>query len=340
MRRCLALLLLVLLGAPAAARAQDTVVAYPGAGTAIRSFGGWAAWQQVDFAHARYVLVVRAPDGTLTVRPETAPLHDALNPVPEAIPFDLGPDAANRPTLVVGACSAPGSCSLRIARLPGGAERELAGTAQRALPRSVTLWRGAVAWTDASGRVWLRDRSRAHVVHPWASRQCAEDVLQGPRCIRPKLSVDELELRGRLLASVVHYFVPGQAGFVTSRVGLYNTRTRHRTSEDVVTAGEGGQTFLAPAFPDARHVEWLLTCTGDPGGCSPRFGIYRRDLRTGTVRFASDAQQRDGWAPLDATHALLGPGKDGCLLAQEGSRPVTACTIVSRPLRFGAPPRG
>lgn len=321
------------------AGAASTVIARPGAATAIRSYAGWSAWQRFDRAGQRYVLEVRSPGGTITERPETAPIGDELNPEPEAIPFDLGPDAAGHPSLLVGTCVGQ-RCALGIARLPSGPVRRIAGTATAAgkPPVSMTLWRTRVAWADGGGSVRLRTvpGAAARTLNPWPAQLCIA-ASEGGGCVpRRESDISELELRGNLLASVVHFTTKTQAGFDTARLGLFNTTTGHRHVEDEVIAGLGGQTFLAPAFPDAHTVSWLLTCTGDPGGCTPRFGIYRRDLRTNRVRFAREETQRDGWAPIGDAAALLGPGGDACI--DQGGTMLGDCAIRLRTLNFRTVP--
>jgi len=324
-----ALLILAALTAAAPARAvEGTAIAKPGAATALRSYAGWSAWQRID--DGRYVLQVRSPGGRITDRPETARVEDPLNPESEAIGFDLGPDAGGHPSLLVDVC-AGGTCSLGIARLPAGRVRRIGGTAHRGHAASMTLWRGRVAWADGKGAVHLRPAAGTapRVLAAWPARLCLGELGGGGCVARSAATVEELELRGRLLASVVHFFTKTQGGFDTARLELFDTTTGHRHVEDEVIAGEGGQTFLAPAFPDARTLSWLLTCTGDPGGCSRRMGVYRRDLRTSRVTFARDQTQREGWAPIGGRATLLGPGRDAC-----GGETPGACAIRLRTLRF------
>lgn len=319
----------------ARAEAADTVVASPNAPTAIRTFAGWTAWQQLDLRRRRYFLRVRSPAGVVTDRPETEPVDNDLDDErrPDAIPFDLGPDAAGRPSLLVSVCGQR-SCALRIARLPDAASRRIAGTGQPGPATAPTLWRNQVAWVDANRRVILRARpgSRRRSLDPWFGHRCA--TTRGPwRCGAP--GVDGLELRGELLAGVVSFDLVDEGGDVTG-VGLLNTTTGHGQAEPVVGIGEGGQTFLAPAFADAHTLSWMLTCLGDPAGCEGQGGIYRRDLRTDRVSFARDAQHdREGWAPWHGTTALLGPSRASCDPDGPAHLPsVRWCRIVRRRLHF------
>jgi hypothetical protein len=310
------------------ARGAVAVVAHPGAVTAIRTFDGWAAWQQLDSRRHRYVLRVRSPAGVVTDRAETEPVGEERDPT--AIPFDLGPDARGRPSVVVSRC-ATRSCALYIGRLPGGRSRRIAGTAQPAPPTSPTLWREQVAWVDPRSEVVLRSRpgARRRVLSPWFGHRCAR--RPGPwRCDAPGPA--ELELRGDLLAGVVHFGLADEADSDVAGVGLLNTRTGHSHADGRVGTGEGGQTFRGPAFSDARTFSWMLTCTGDPAGCEGKGGIYRRDLRTNRVSLSREPDEdREGWAPSGRALALLGPGQNACV---PDVSPARDCRIVRRRLRF------
>jgi hypothetical protein len=63
---------------------------------AIHSYAGRTAWEDADPQAGTYVIRVRSPGGRVTTRPERADVDDPLNPDPDALPFDLGPERSGR----------------------------------------------------------------------------------------------------------------------------------------------------------------------------------------------------------------------------------------------------
>jgi hypothetical protein len=328
---------LLVLTATATASGGDEVVARAGQGTAIRSFDGWSAWLSLDAAAKTSTLVVRAPDGTMTTTPEHVAAPDVLNVDPEAIPFDLGPGPGGRPTLVFGACTRARSCAVFTSVLPSGAPALVAGTASATRPGSVTIWGSQVAWTTPSRsagtviRLISRPGASPRTLVPWAARQCAEGE-EAMVCGRTRLGVGELELRGKLLASVVGFDLRDQEGEGTTEIGLLDLDTGHRDPLDVTIQGEGGEVLLAPAFTSATTLEWLRACEGDPGGCVAHAGVVTRNLDTGAMTLAPITGDHSGWAPLGGGRILLAPSADTC--AGDGSG---GCAIEQRVLRASVP---
>jgi hypothetical protein len=269
--------------------------------TTIKAYAGWTAWQDVDPQAGRYVIAVRSPSGTVTTRPEHADVEDLDDPDPQGLPFDLGPDAFGRPSIVVGTCSRVGArtCHLHIGRLPSRPSRAIGHTAQRELPRAVTFWRKRLAWSDVRGTLHLRTAAGAmpRVAAPWTQRNA---------------SVEEAELRGDLLAATLNYDDRTAPEDNAVALALANVETRHRETLATEQPGEGGQRFTGPTFVGGHALSWLLTCHGDPSGCSRRFGVFRRDLRTRRTVFARDMRQHFGFAALSKTTVLLGPSQTAC----------------------------
>lgn len=269
--------------------AAEHTVALAHAPGPIRSYAGWAAWQDTTADGRRYVIRVRAPDGAESTRPERADVDDPDDPRPDGLPFDLGPDARGRPSIVVSTCDRVGeACRIRIGRLPDAPARPVGETAQDGVaPGSPTLWRGRLAWAHGDVQVRYGPGLR-------------------PRRLPVRGDVGDLELRGGRLAMVVHY-VPPQGNFADRLelrpLGAARGRTLAR-----VYAGEGGQSILGPQFYDGRTLGWLTTCLGDPGGCVSRaWGFVRRDLRTGATRTTPDHHQHEGWAPIGRDAVVAGP---------------------------------
>ncbi|WP_445150464.1 hypothetical protein [Baekduia sp. Peel2402] len=274
----------------------------------IHSYGGWAAWQDTTADGKRYVIRVRAPGGRVTTRPERARVQEGDSPIPVGIPFDLGPDAVGRPSIVVSVCEPAGAkCRIRIGRLPLMPSRLVGQTSQAARPAtSVTLWRGRLAWTDREDdddAVAMRfgPGLRPRILHPWRGRIPARQPKSYP-------SMRELELRGARLVSVIQYVDSRVGGNDAQKVGVQNVATGRRRTLATVGAGEGGQSILAPQFFDGRTLGWLTTCLGDSSGCSgPKWGFVRRDLRTAATRIVPDHHAHHGWAPIGPRAVLTGP---------------------------------
>lgn len=288
--------------------------------TTIKAYAGWTAWQDVDPKTSEHIVKVRAPDGTVTTRPERSHVGDPLNPLDDGVAFDLGPDAFGRPSIVVGVCGRAGKlrCHLHIGRLPDRASRQIGKTAQRDMPAAVTFWRKRLAWSDIDRTLHLRTAAGAtpRVVRPFAQRGAV---------------VEEAELRGDLLAATINYDDPSAPEDNAVALALANVRTGHRETLATEQPGEGGQRFTGPTFVGGHTLSWLLTCHGDPEGCSRRFGVYRRDLRTRRTVFARDMRQHFGFAALSDTTVLLGPAQDACF---EENRAGGHCRIERRRLTF------
>lgn len=275
----------------------------------IRSYAGWAAWEDTTADGRRYVIRVRAPDGRVTARPERADVDDPDDPDPTALPFDLGPDAAGRPSIVVSVCDRVGEqCRIRIGRLPAMASRPVGETAQKGLPpQTPTLWRGRVAWTaggdggDSSVSMRFGAGQRPRTVRPWRGK-----VPRGQSEGYP--TYRSLELRGGRLVSVIAWIDPKVGGNDAEVLGVDDVADGRNRTLKKLGAGEGGQWLLDPQFYDAHTVGWLATCVGDPSGClGPKWGFVRHDLRTGVERVTPDHHSHRGWAPLDAETVVAGP---------------------------------
>jgi hypothetical protein len=265
----------------------------------IRAYAGWAAWRDTTADGGRWVIRVRAPDGTVTTRPERARVEGeesdsaVEDPQGRALPFDLGPDAEGRPSIVISLCDRAGdACRLRIGRLPGRPSRAIAGTTQkRVAPAVPALWGDRVAWVDR--RHGLRIRLQP-------GRRPRRSTRFGP-------SITDLDLRGDRLAVATR---PSRI----SRLWLVQRSRRwagigegRRELLARVAAGESGQSILAPQFADGGTLMWLTACLGDPGGCRHGFGLFRRDLQRHVTEGFADTHGHQGWAPLAADEVLVGP---------------------------------
>lgn len=290
------------------AAAAEHPVAQAHAAGPIHSYAGWAAWQDTTADGRRYVIRVRAPDGTVTTRPERARVHEDESPDFFGLPFDLGPDAAGRPSIVVSVCDAAGpKCRIRIGRLPSLPSRPVGQTARDSRPPTgVTLWRGRLAWTDREDdddavAVRFGPGLRPRILHPWRGLIPAQREKGWP-------SMRELELRGPRLVSVIQYVDPRIGGNDAQKLGVQDLATGRRRTLATVGAGEGGQSILAPQFFDGRTLGWLTTCLGDSSGCTgPKWGFARRDLRTGATRIVPDHHAHHGWAPIGPRTVVTGP---------------------------------
>jgi hypothetical protein len=287
------------------------------AGGAIKAYDGWTAWQDVDAHGHQYVIKVRSPSGHVTARPERAGVDDPIDPEPQGLPFDLGPDARGRPSIVVGACA--GTCHLRIGRLPSRPSRPIGGTEQKDMPSTVTFWRQTLAWSDLRRQLHLRRRAGApeRVLHPFA---------------QPHATVEEAELHGDLLAATIRY--EDQSAPDGSAVGLAvaDVATGHRETLATVQPGEGGQQLTGPSFTGGHTLSWLLTCF-DSGSCTPRFGIYRRDLRARATVFSEDRHPHVGFAAVSGTTMLIGPDQTDCV--NDPGNVLRDCRIEERHAAFG-----
>jgi hypothetical protein len=124
----LLLAMVSLLLAPASAVADEVLATVPGAGR-ISAYGGWIV-MSVVVDRERWLNTWH--DGVL------APLNVRANPSPD---FDVGPDAAGRPTLVYSRCVRyPRGCDLFAVTLGEGVERRLPVSQTRYSEFAPAIW--------------------------------------------------------------------------------------------------------------------------------------------------------------------------------------------------------
>ena len=210
-------------------------------------------------------------------------------------PFDadLGPDSAGRPAVVYSRCTDPrkpavGGCDLFIHSIGVDGERAI-GTANTAAASEYepSLWRGEVAWVRSYGEgrpvVYTRPltarRSLRSVRQPGLpARNCAVQFNPGD-CTTRRRELTHLELHDRYLAMVGRYNVEDEVGFSTNEVRLVDRRRRRSRRVALLSAGEGGQTFLGLSFT--------------PG----RLGRLRASPWTGPARSPSTATESSATSP-------------------------------------------
>jgi hypothetical protein len=139
MSRAIAVLLAAaLVGAWPASSFADEPVAEVSRPSPLAAYGGWSAWSAAD-ASGRYVLQLRAPDGS--VRPAPYPSSSR--------PWDvsLGPDAAGRPVAVLRRCTARG-CDLQRLDLQRGSAQALRSVSSPSFEEATpAIWRSTVVFT-------------------------------------------------------------------------------------------------------------------------------------------------------------------------------------------------
>lgn len=278
-------LLTVLATAVAATPAGATVIAQPGAATAVRELDGTIVYSAYDRGIARYRLTVLRAGAS---KPETLPVSTSRTP----FDADIGTDTKGRPQLIYQRCSGgnvyvPTGCDLAVYSLEGGGGERPVRNANDPKYSDVaaTLWRGRIAWVRVYGtqtvpnpvvytKTLTAPRSQPSTRLPGVPQQRCGDVetnICGPTTGR---HVDALELWGRNLAQVVGFGCGGCSGTGQQELRLADVQTRAASQVAFQVVGLSGQQLVGPSFFDGR-LAWYRACFVDEPACRTFVGPWR-----------------------------------------------------------------
>jgi len=256
--RLMLVLALVALAAPAAARADEHVLAREQQEVNIHSYRGVAIFSLKS--GSAYTLVASTAGG--------AP--QPLNVPAQSQPFDadIGRGPGGKPTVVLRVCDGV-SCELSLLALDGSAPRPTGIKVSRADVRP-TLWDTTIAWYE-HGRVRTKTKTLTRVTK-------GTDVLA-------------LELFGRELALNVDAPSPDAGVCGKRQIRLLKLGAKHARVLGTQICGLNGQTFNGPTF-DSGWLYFARACNTKCG--ASRFGTYR--YRNGHYEIAGDNHPLDDWA--------------------------------------------
>ena len=314
------LVLLLLLGLPAApAAAQQPVLSQP-AHTTVKAYGGLALVSRAD-ADGFHLAVTDAA-GAITDLPFA----------PQAGPFDadIGPGPDARPTVVASICAAPpDGCDLRLLRVGDAAPTPLPTTDDPA--------RSELHPTISGQRVaWVRPRSDA----PGAVQVTYTRRLNAPARVRstklastpPKGQVAELELTTNQLAYVRKDLTTGLSDdcglWTAGQVDLHRART---TVVARTGCGIAGQHLTGVSFAGST-LYVARSCSG--GQCSVT--VVRWDPRTSRRALATlPREDLDGFAYTGGGAAWASGGAFECDQQPAPATDIGPCTVARvQGLRF------
>jgi len=228
------------------------------------------------------------------------------------VPFDIdaGPGSNGRAVVAYSRCAtepttadptAFSGCRLYRYEVPNGPERQITKTVSGG--RSHThpaIWRGRIAWIETDDppakapnpRLVLAnlDGSGRRVINAVTKYRCWKNYdpkpprICGPTTRRIVGGIDLSPAGVAISESYACAQAPGRGtggcggGFNQRDVVLARKGAHPRRIADL-TAGEGGQTFVGPAFA-GNALLFARACHGDPGGCN-RGGarVIRYDMR-------------------------------------------------------------
>lgn len=209
-------------------------------------------------------------------------------PVPEStseFDADVGPDSRGRPIVAYSRCDDRNSqdCDLFVHRLGrSGEERVETASTDEQSEFEPAIWRGRIVYSQGESRerATLVTRSRL------APRTVAPEPVRGvPR----DASVVDVDVRRRLVATTVLREVdPAVQERGSQEIRIHDLDGETTRPLASLSGGEGGQRLIGLGFAGDRHLAWLLSCFGDPGGCG--YGATRYDIRSG--RFEHDPVYR------------------------------------------------
>lgn len=214
---------------------------------------------------------------------------------PQAEPFDadLGPDTADKPTIVV----ALDGDVFRLG-LEGGTPEPVPGVSTPGqAEHHPTLWRDRIAFARGA-TTYVKDLGSSAPARKRSGLPAKRCIVEtgGPAC-RPieRPVIDDLELSGPHVVQAFSYQVDGAGGFFQKELRLVGTTRRGARQLHFMTTGLGGQSFLGASVARGE-IAWYVTCFGDPGGCKHTGGAYRYRYRDGRYQRALDQTQLGGWA--------------------------------------------
>jgi hypothetical protein len=313
----------ILLVLPAAAPAQEQVLARLDAATPVAAYRGVVAWSQRDPATGRFALMTNRGPAPVAQR---------------GVPFDvdLGPAGGGRVAAVYSRCRRESGvldtygglyarlrgCDIFRLDLTTGRETRLAASAPRADEVWPTIWRS----TYAFARTYDRRRGVPYVYMRRRGRTVR--VPGGPRGQRRRSRPMALELEGLALAFGWSYQGDEETPASELRVDFLGAPTRRTVYQRYPGGGLVGLTLSWPAF-GGGFVHWATPLIGEP---TTREGLWRSPLARAAPRRRPAPGQillshdRDG-----STEVLLvdRSGVGDC----KGDPPVAAgtCELLSRP---------
>jgi hypothetical protein len=131
---------LVVLGAPVAARTADTTVASTDRASEVSAYGGTRVWSQRVGDANRYVLMIQSGD--------TPPRRVPLKSAPEPLEPDLGRGKGSTPiSAVIRRCDKRGDCDIHFVDLATGREKRVRGAATDVCREGgASVWGSSVAF--------------------------------------------------------------------------------------------------------------------------------------------------------------------------------------------------
>lgn len=256
--RLLVAVVVAMLVAPAAVRADERVLAGEQQEVNLHAYRGIAVFSRLS--GSVYTLVTSTGGGA------PQPLNVPAQPKPFDVDIGRGPDG--EPTVVVRLCDATG-CALNLLALDGSAPKSTGIKVGRADVRP-TLWDHTIAWFE-KGRIRTKTRTLLRV-------EKGTEVLG-------------LDLFGRELALNVDAASPDAGVCGRRELRLLKLGAKRARLLGSQICGLNGQTFLGPTF-DAGWLYFARSCNTY---CSAtRYGTYR--YRAGRYELAGDSQPLDDWA--------------------------------------------
>jgi len=322
---------LALAASPALATAQapETVLATMTRATVVGAAGGWTAWSEPQ--DGRYVLVTRAPDGTVS-RPAITP---------RGVPFDidLGTNAQGRVVAAYSRCvaeprptggaNATGpqwtsgqGCSLHILDLAAGTERALkrrAANASEVLPSVSGRTIAYVAVRKARkqrGKAFLlvRGTDRDTVLDSGPRRAASPGFAEGPTSI---------DTDGVRVTSAWRYadreFNSFESDLRVQRIGGKPKSVAGASNNDICNY----ETVLAPTLTGAT-VTFLDTTGSD--WAAVRTPVARQSARYGVTETGSDPSTIPTSAAVDGRRMVIA-GTVGDLTNINGTTLVRELTL-------------
>jgi hypothetical protein len=269
----------------------ETLIATTPPPTAVRSWGGVAAFSLYDGATQAYRLAISRNGAA----PELPVAAAQLGP----FDVDVGPDQNGSPTLVYSRCAMQTltrrrGCDLYRYSLTDGKESRIAAASSRnASEVAPTIWRGQIAW------VRISDIKKTRRPPVYARQLAAPSSKPSVHLVRFRLrdcggdgcNIDELELRGLKLAVLYRHPGPvcGSGRILLGTVGGRPVRIAD------TTCGLNGQTFVGLSF-DAGNLYFAHFCVAEPIGCGQRVGAFRYSLRTRRYSLARFGRRLTGFS--------------------------------------------
>lgn len=249
-----------------------------------------------------------------TQRAQSAPrVLPGIAASPQAFDADIGPGPDGSPVIVFARCREARRCRLMQTTTSGRSEAPIAGSAGlHGFEYAPSVWGDRLVFARrlANGPVHVYERpldggGRSVMLPDPPAPQCPPYAAK-PYCAGVEgLEVDELDIRGRLVAETLALGIGrSQELCPSTEVRLVDVGTHRSRRISTTECGLGGETLIGASVTPGR-VMWARICPGDPSGCGGNYTqLFSYGLRSQRVEHAAQSNLAVAFAAEEDGHSI------------------------------------